>query len=172
MKYFKIIGDNYCGQISGARVGCRAIVVENGKLLLSFETKTGQYMLPGGGLESGETEIACVKREIAEETGYIIKPDDCALVIDEFYGDKRFENRYFFGKIVGETTAKPTDEEIKLGLKPVWLTIEEAIGVFSNYGLYVGRDEMRRGMYMREYTALKTLLSGDVTDILTVKKQK
>lgn len=34
----------------------------------------------------------------------------------------------------------------------------EIIGIFSKHQDYVDTDEMRRGMYLREYTALTTIL--------------
>jgi ADP-ribose pyrophosphatase YjhB (NUDIX family) len=52
-----------------ARVSCRGIVISDGKLLLSYESKKDVYMSPGGGLESGEAPEECCVREIKEETG-------------------------------------------------------------------------------------------------------
>ena len=46
------------------RVSCRGIVVREGKVLLSYESKKDVYMSPGGGLEEGETLAECCKREL------------------------------------------------------------------------------------------------------------
>ena len=35
-----------------------------------------------------------------------------------------------------------------------WLMINEAIDIFSVHASYDGADEMKRGLYLREYTAL------------------
>ena len=42
-------------------------------------------------------------------------------------------------------------------MEPKWITIDETISIFSNHESYRNVDEMRRGMYYREYTALKYL---------------
>ena len=39
-----------------------------------------------------------------------------------------------------------------------WISIDEIKKVFSTYQSYAEIDEMRRGMYLREYTALITLI--------------
>ena len=72
----KIVGDNYVGHFDIVRVACRALVIQNGLMLLSHEENGDKWMLPGGGLEKGETEEDCVVREVEEETGYVIKPSE------------------------------------------------------------------------------------------------
>ena len=155
-----IFGDNYSGHWNKTRTACRGIVIRDGKLLLSYETITGQWMLPGGGLEQGESEQDCCIREIAEETGVLIRPSDCVLEIDEYYGDFKWVNRYFFGEVTGETAISLTDREKEVGMAPRWLPLEEIIRIFSEHASYTDTDEMRRGMYLREYTALSRLCGG------------
>lgn len=36
-----------------------------------------------------------------------------------------------------------------------WLSVDEIMDIFSQHNLYADTDEMRRGMYLREYTALR-----------------
>ena len=55
------------------RVAARGVLIEDGKILLSYERNTDIYMSPGGGLEEGETLAECCARELAEETGYKVK---------------------------------------------------------------------------------------------------
>ena len=53
-----------------------AIVRDNQILLIKHrehETGYSYWILPGGGLEPGETEEACVRREIKEETNLDVK---------------------------------------------------------------------------------------------------
>ena len=115
-------------------------------------------MLPGGGLENGEDEQACCIREVAEETGFLIQPSECQLQIDEYYEDWKWVNRYFFGTVAGQTEIKLTDREKEVGMEPRWLPVSEIIDIFSEHASYADTDEMRRGMYLREYTALRELL--------------
>lgn len=58
------------GKEGKIRVGCSAIIFNNeGKFLLTRRMDNGQWCLPSGGLEPGESvEEACI-REVLEETG-------------------------------------------------------------------------------------------------------
>ena len=128
------------------------------ELLLSYETKTDQWMIPGGGLEDGEEEGECCVREVAEETGILIKPSACVLEIDEYYEDWKYISRYFLGEAVGTTERKLTPREARVGMEPRWISVEEILRIFSEHDSYAATDEMRRGIYLREYTSLCELL--------------
>ncbi|MBQ0010951.1 MAG: NUDIX domain-containing protein [Ruminococcus sp.] len=154
MKTVKIVGDNFSGQVRKTRTACRVIVVKDGAMLLSYETKTGVWMIPGGGLEDGESDAECCVREVSEETGFLIRPSACFLTIEELYEDRKWVNRYFCGEIVGEGTKRLTEAEKAVGMEPRWLPIPEIKEIFGGYRSYADTDEMRRGMYLREYTAL------------------
>ena len=82
------------------------------------------------------------------------------LEIDEYYEDFRWVNRYFFGEVTGETAIHLTEREKEVGMVPRWLPLDEIIHIFSEYASYADSDEMRRGMYLREYTALSKLFGG------------
>ena len=165
MRIKEIIGENYWGHWEKTRTACRGIIVQDGRILLSYETKTGQWMLPGGGLEDGEDEQACCIREVAEETGILIQPSECQLEIDEYYEGWKWVNRYFFGTVTGETEIRLTDREKEVGMEPRWLPVTEIIEIFSGHAAYADTDEMRRGMYLREYTALCELISDEKRQI-------
>ena len=154
MKIIEIKGENYFGAWTKTRTACRALIVRDGKMLLSYETVTGQYMLPGGGMEDGEDDRACCVREVAEETGLLVEPSECLLEIDEYYEDFKWVNRYFVCKIVGQTERRLTEREKCVGMEPRWVDVGEITAVFASYRDYAETDEMRRGMYLREYTAL------------------
>lgn len=158
-KTIEIIGDNYLGEIRRTRTACRGIIVENNKILLSYEKENDQWMIPGGGLEDNETDKGCVIREVQEETGMVIEASDCALIINEYYGNAKYINKYFFGKVVGKTGRHLTDREIEVGMEPRWLDLDETIKIFSTYEAYKDTLPMRFGLYRRELTALKALIN-------------
>ena len=173
MKTKEIVGENYWGYWEKTRTACRGIIVQDGRILLSYETKTGQWMLPGGGLEDGEDEQTCCIREVAEETGFLIQPSECQLQIDEYYEGWKWVNRYFFATVKGKTDIKLTDREKEIGMKPRWLPISEIFDIFSRHAYYADTDEMRRGMYLREYTALCELLPDSVkAEIISVDRHE
>ncbi len=161
MKTIHIVGKNYFGKWNNIRTACRAIIIRNGEILLSYETKTNQWKLPGGGLEQNENEEECVVRETREETGFVIKPSKCLLEIDDYYEDWRWINRYFRGEIIDVSKQSLTNREKEVGMEPRWILVDDILAVFSEYEKYEDTDEMRRGMYLREYTALTTILSAN-----------
>lgn len=55
------------------RVGVYAVIIENGKILLTRQWDG--YSLIGGGVEKGETIEESIVREVKEETGLTIMPD-------------------------------------------------------------------------------------------------
>ena len=155
MEKISIVGNNYIGRYDIERVACRAIVIKNGLILLSHEKVGDKWMLPGGGLEKGETETDCVVREVEEETGYIIRPSECLLEIDEYYGSEKYISKYFTGEIIRDGNQHLTVQEIEEKLEPMWMKVEETSKIFSEYKRYEAEDEMISGMYLREYSALK-----------------
>ena len=163
MKTIEIVGKNYFGHWTHERTACRGVVIEDGRVLLSYAARDDLWMIPGGGLEAGEDEGTCCVRELAEETGRIVLPSACALEIDEYYEDCKYVSRYFFGAVVGRCQIKLTEAERRMGLEPRWLPGEEALHIFSRHADYTDVDEERRGIYQREYTALSALLTNGST---------
>ena len=158
MKTIEIVGKNYFGHWTHERTACRGVIIEDGRVLLSYAVRDDLWMIPGGGLEAGEDEGTCCVRELAEETGRVVLPSACALELDEYYEDCKYVSRYFFGAVVGRCQSKLTEAEQRMGLEPRWLPVEEALRIFSRHDDYAATDEERRGIYQREYTALSVLL--------------
>lgn len=158
MKIMDIVGDNYLGKWNKTRTACRGIVIENSEILLSYENVTGQWMIPGGGLEENENEADCCIREVAEETGILVNASECLLEIDEYYENWKLINKYFICKVKGTANTKLTEREQKVGMEARWLSVDNAKNIFSKHASYTETDEMRRGLYLREYTALCELV--------------
>lgn len=58
------------------RVAAYAVVVRDGQLLLARsggENGVPEWVLPGGGMEHGEDPYDTVRRELEEETGYLVE---------------------------------------------------------------------------------------------------
>ena len=161
MKTIEIVGKNYFGHWTHERTACRGVIIEDGRVLLSYAVRDDLWMIPGGGLEAGEDEGSCCVRELAEETGRVVLPSACALELQEYYEDCKYVSRYFFGAVVGRCQSKLTEAEQRMGLEPRWLPVEEALRIFSRHDDYAATDEERRGIYQREYTALSALLQAE-----------
>ncbi len=66
-------------------MGVGAVIVEQGRVLLvrrGTEPMLGQWTLPGGLLEVGESLLAGVVREVWEETGLTVEPIELIELLD------------------------------------------------------------------------------------------
>src|SRR5439155_27179179 len=71
-------------------IGVGAIIVEDGRVLLVkrwHKPLTGEWSIPGGVLELGETVRQGVAREALEETGLIVEPLEMLGVFDSVVRD-------------------------------------------------------------------------------------
>lgn len=112
------------------RKAARAIVVYKEKIAFQYITKKKYYQLPGGGVVHGETLMEALKREILEEVGCEIEISKPVGMIIE-YRNKRnlLQISYcYLATSIGKL-GKPKLEkaEIREGLQPIWISLEEAI---------------------------------------------
>jgi 8-oxo-dGTP diphosphatase len=71
-------------------VGVGAVVVDQGRVLLvrrGREPLKGQWSLPGGMLEVGESLVAGVLREVQEETGLTVEMVELIELLDRIHRD-------------------------------------------------------------------------------------
>lgn len=158
MKTLDVYGDNRFETYTKIREACRGIVVKDDKILLSYETNTDMYNIPGGGLEQNESYEECCAREVAEETGVKVEVTQKYFLTNEYYEEWLFISHYFICKYIGTTERKLSPREIKVGMEPRWVPLNEAIEIFSKHQDYAATDEEKRGIYLREYNALKALV--------------
>lgn len=99
-------------------VGVGAVIVHDGRVVLiqrRFEPLAGQWSLPGGTLELGETLESAVAREMLEETGLVVEVGSVVEVFDRILLDPDARVRYHFVLIdylcrpVGGTLAAGSD---------------------------------------------------------------
>lgn len=71
------------------RIRVAVLIVENGNVLLAEHEKGGRryWLLPGGGMEFGESVEEAAKRELFEEAGIEIEVGDLLWVVDSIPGD-------------------------------------------------------------------------------------
>lgn len=159
METINIYGDNRFAEHTKIRQAARGVVVNDGKILLTYEVNTDQWFIPGGGLEVQESTEQCCIRELAEETGCVVNPLCHYLTINEYYEEWMFVSHYFICEITGHTQRLLTEREAEVGLEPQWIPLEEAVSIFSKHQDYA-HDEMKRGAYLREYKALSAYLNA------------
>ncbi len=155
MKEIEISGANRYDTFTKTRGGSRAVIIRDGMILLSHETGSGWWLVPGGGMEEGETPEMCCKREVEEETGYLVQPLRQFLTLYEYYEEYRYISHYFLCSVTGRGRMNLTAAEKKRGLEPQWISLRDAIDLFSHHQDFADVCEEQRGAYLREYTALR-----------------
>jgi mutator protein MutT len=80
-------------------VGVGAVIVDGGKVLIvkrKYDPLAGQWSLPGGGVELGETLEDSIVREMLEETGLDIEVGPVIEVFDRITRDDDGSVKYHF----------------------------------------------------------------------------
>ena len=98
------------------RIRVAAIIVQEGRVLLVQHAKDGRqyWMLPGGGVDFGESLTEALVRELREETGVEIRPERLVLASDAIPPDKHRHilNLCFTAEIVGGTPRMGEDSRL------------------------------------------------------------
>jgi ADP-ribose pyrophosphatase YjhB (NUDIX family) len=80
-------------------VGVGAIIVENGRVLLIKRGKApllGEWSIPGGMLELGETLRQGAEREALEETGLVVRAAELLGIFDRIVPDETKRTLYHY----------------------------------------------------------------------------
>jgi 8-oxo-dGTP diphosphatase len=71
--------------------GDRILLVERGR-----EPLKGQWSLPGGGVETGERLEEALIREVREETGLDVEPEQVAVIFERIIPDQEGQPEYHY----------------------------------------------------------------------------
>lgn len=80
-------------------MGVGAVIVDSNRVVLvrrGSEPLAGQWSLPGGAVETGETLEACVAREMVEETGLHVEVGPVVEVFDRITRDDEGRVQYHY----------------------------------------------------------------------------
>jgi mutator protein MutT len=97
-------------------VGIGGIIVHEGRVVLvkrRFEPLAGQWSIPGGAVETGETLEACLIREMAEETGFVVEVGPVVEVLDRITHDD--EGRVLYHFVLIDYLCWPVGGELRAG---------------------------------------------------------
>ena len=109
---------------SQPRVRVAVVVMQGDDVLLVRHRKGDRtyWLLPGGGLDYGETIEACARRELHEETGLTIAPKQYLFLSEAIAPDKsrHILNVFLLAEAVGGTLTKPEEDVIEeIAWKPM-----------------------------------------------------
>jgi 8-oxo-dGTP diphosphatase len=98
-----------------ARAGWTTPMSEHGVVLVKrkFEPLAGQWSLPGGAVEVGETLEAAIIREVAEETGLSVVVATMIEVFDRILLDPQGRAQYHF--VLVDYVCRPTGGTLRAG---------------------------------------------------------
>jgi 8-oxo-dGTP diphosphatase len=110
-------------------VGVGAVIVHDGQVVMvqrGTEPLKGQWSIPGGALEVGETLRECAVREAREETGLEIEAGEVLEVVDAIHraADGRIQYHY----VLIDFSCRLLGGELKAGgdaVQAKWVTVEE-----------------------------------------------
>jgi 8-oxo-dGTP diphosphatase len=97
-------------------VGVGAVIVDRGRVVLirrRYEPLAGQWSLPGGTLELGETLEEGAAREMFEETGLVVHIGPVIEVFDRIMLDEEKRVRYHF--VLVDYLCWPLSGELRAG---------------------------------------------------------
>jgi 8-oxo-dGTP diphosphatase len=123
-------------------VGVGAVIVQDGKVVLirrRYEPLAGQWSLPGGTLELGETLEAGTAREMLEETGLVVDVGPVIEVFDRIMFDDTRRVRYHF--VLVDYLCWPISGDLRAGSD-----VDDAA--------FVGSEELPRYAITKKATAV------------------
>ena len=109
-------------------VGVGAVIVHEGKVVIvqrGTEPLKGQWSIPGGALEVGETLRQCAVREALEETGLQIEAGEVLEVFDAIY--RELDGKILYHYVLIDFACLLLGGELKAGgdaLQAKWVTLE------------------------------------------------
>lgn len=116
--------------LAAPRLTARAILRnEAGLYAVVYTEGFGIHMLPGGGVEPGESILTALHREIAEETGCRIATVQPLGYVEENRAHADYTQlSYYFVVTTPDTELRPhlTEAEAAHGTRAMWLTLHEA----------------------------------------------
>jgi ADP-ribose pyrophosphatase YjhB (NUDIX family) len=97
-------------------VGVGAVIVDRGRVVVikrRFEPLAGQWSLPGGAVDVGESLVECVAREMLEETGLVVEVGPVVEVFDRIIRDD--EGRVQFHYVLVDYLCRPIGGQLRAG---------------------------------------------------------
>ncbi len=117
--------------LSDFRLAVKIILFDNEEKIALLGTK--YKLLPGGGVEEGETLEEAVNREVLEEVGCQIEIIKEFATTEEFRAkiNRRQETHFFLARIVGEKGVPQTKQDDEQGIEIEWYKLDDAVSLLE-----------------------------------------
>ena len=140
------------------RFGVRAVIQRDG-LFAMQQSSTGEYKIPGGGIDEGETLEQALAREVREETGLVIRPEtmvELGEILDVhrdiFDGNSKYvaHSLHYSCEVEDELVeTSMTESEIAKGFHLTWVDIDTVIE--TNERLMTEKWQLRDTKFLKWY---------------------
>lgn len=116
-------------------VGVGVVIVDGDRVLLikrGAPPRVGQWSLPGGGQELGETHVETAQREALEETGLAVEILGTIDVVDSI--TRNDDSRVRFHYTLIDVLARPTGGTLQAGgdaMEACWFAFDDALSMVS-----------------------------------------
>ena len=151
-----------------SRQAVRAVIFKDNKILM-VHTNKGDYKFPGGGIKKQESHEEALRREVIEETGYIIHHmgSRAGMIIqrnpNQFDNEGIFEmtSYYYFCNVRENRTRQHLDKyEQEQEFEPRWMELDEVIAI--NEGILTQKGTQINPWVYRETLALKRIKESNM----------
>ena len=145
------------------RYAARAIVIQDNKILM-VHTNKGDYKFPGGGIKKAESHEEALRREVTEETGYIVDQmqEQAGVIVQrnpnqfDTGGIFQMTSYYYFCNVKSDKTEQHLDKyEQDQEFSPVWIDIDEVIA--KNEAILTQKNSQINPWVYRETLALRRI---------------
>lgn len=159
------------------RQAVRAIVIKDNKLLM-VHTNKGDYKFPGGGIKKCETHEEALRREVTEETGYIVDQmkDEVGIIIQrnpnqfDTSGIFQMTSYYYLCDVKKNITKQHLDKyEQEQEFSPIWIELDEVIA--RNEAILTQKRTQINPWVYRETLALRRIKEAHLINNKKVRRE-
>ena len=152
------------------RQAVRAIIIRENKILM-VHTNRGDYKFPGGGIKKFETHEQALRREVIEETGYIVDQmqEEAGVIIQrnpnqfDSTGIFQMTSYYYFCNVKNTRTKQHLDKyEQDQEFAPIWIELDEVIA--KNEAILTQKGTHINPWVYRETFALRSIKEARVIE--------
>lgn len=141
-----------------------ALFDDDGKIAL---VGTRYWLLPGGGVEEGETREEAVQRECLEEVGCAVQDIIEKAVTDEYRArrtkkDKRQITYFYTAKLKGKKGTPTTTQEDEQGIKVDWRPLGDALNLLRSEKESIPFESYNSCFNVRTHLAFLESLAAEI----------